>query len=128
MNELPVEKYASLKILEKRRWNDSKNMESIEIEMMSILDNLLGENPDDVISLTNLGALQSDMGNHDKALKTLRLSERLNFNDSNLYKNIGIVMINLADYRHLAKSYFEKSRELPKNEFTFVAYFDPIGH
>jgi Flp pilus assembly protein TadD len=62
--------------------------------------------------LTNLGAILSDNGKHIEALTELQKAEKLKSKDANLYRNIGIVKMNIDSERKNAKEYFNVANKL----------------
>ncbi len=114
--------------LNKDIWNDTSKWEKNNLKMEQYLNRLLLNCPNETRALTNLGATLADRGKHEEALCELLKAEKLKSNDANLYRNLGIVKMNINEERHNAKKYFEKADKLTPNNLTFVAYFDPQGY
>ncbi len=105
-----------------KKWNE--NYRTIE----QILNKLHSVYPNDVRVLTNLGAIFSDNGKYEDALTELLKAEKLGSKDANLYRNIGIVKMNICSERNNAKQYFAKAHKLNADKLTIEAYFDPQGY
>ncbi|MDR2861165.1 MAG: tetratricopeptide repeat protein [Syntrophobacterales bacterium] len=118
-----IEKLKKARDLETESWKDSKNMERIGHEIIAILKDVLKQNPENVIALTNLGAMYSNFAKYDEAFDFLKQAKNLNFIDYNLYHNLGVVSIGLKRERE-AKKYFKASSTMETNELTFSAYID----
>lgn len=114
--------------LYKEIWTDSKKWKQNHQKIEQYLTELLTLNPNNTKALTNLGAILSDNGKHKNALTELKKAEKLNSKDANLYRNIGIVKMNIESERKNAKQYFEIAKTMVSDELTIEAYFDPQGH
>ena len=121
MNEL--EKLKKANELHDESWKDSKNMERLTFEAAAMLEDVLKINPNNVVALTNLGAIYADLTRYKEALDLLNKAKKLNFCDQNLYRNLGIVSIGLKRDRE-AKKYFEIASTMEEHELTFEAYID----
>jgi len=120
-------KFTEVKSLEAKRWRNPDDIDSLNNKIISILSNILLENPQNAIALINLGAIYSDLGRYKEALEKLKVAEKLNFEDHNLYRNIAIVFVYLRE-EDKAKKYFALSSRFIPNKYTFEAYFDPHAH
>jgi len=120
-------KLQKVKSLESELWKDSKNIDNISLEIVNILEGLVVDKFQNPVTLINLGAMYSNLGRHREALKVLREAEDMKVEDSNLFFNLGVVLINLQE-ADTAKIYFEKSRLLKPGELTFQAYIDFHGY
>jgi len=109
-------------------WTDSKKGEVNHQKIEQYLTELLNVNPDNVRALINLGAILSEKGKHQIALTELKKAEKLNSKDANLYRNIGIVKMNIESERKNAEEYFEIAKTMKSDKLTIEAYFDPHGH
>ena len=118
-----IEKLKRAKELHAEAWKDSKNMKRLSFEVAAILEDVLEQNPNNMVALTNLGAIYSDFARYKEALALLKEAKKLNFRDYNLYHNLGVVSVNLQRDRE-AKKYFEIARTMKENELTFEAYID----
>ncbi len=109
-------------------WTDSKkwntNLQKIERYLIEIL----ALNPNETRALTNLGVILSNNGKYQNALSKLKQAERLNSKDANLYKNIGIVKLNIEPERQNAKEYFDIAKTMKADKLTIEAYFDPHAY
>lgn len=81
--------------LYKEIWNDSTKSKENAFKTEQYLYQLLVVSRNDTRALTNLGAIYSLHGKHEKALIELRKSEKLNTKDANLYSNIAIAKMNI---------------------------------
>ena len=118
-----IEKLKTAKALEAESWQDSKNMSRLWIEVITILEDVLKHNPENVVALTNLGAMYSNFAKYNDALNLLKKAVALNFEDKNLYFNLGVVSIGLKREKE-ASDYFIASSKMESNELTFSAYID----
>ena len=118
-----IEKLRRVKESEAEIWKNSENMEYRSLEIVDLLKGILSENPENMVALTNLGAMYSNMGKYKEALDILKRVEVMNFDDRNLYYNIGVVLANLSQEKE-ARKYFEVSTTKEPDELTFEAYFD----
>lgn len=98
--------------LYKEIWTDSKKCKVNQHKIEKYLTELLTIYPNDTRALTNLGAILSDNGKHRDALIELQKAEKLETKDANLYRNIGIVKMNIESERQNAKEYFEIADKL----------------
>lgn len=114
--------------LYKEAWAKSNKWEQNHSKIEKHLTGLLSENPNDTRALINLGAILSDNGKHKDALTELLKAEKLQSEDANLYKNIGIAKMNIESERQNAKEYFAIANKLEPDKLTIEAYFDPQGH
>ena len=118
-----IEKLQNIKRLEIETWKNSKKSEAIWLEIIDTLENIVKDNSTNIIALTNLGAAYSNFGKYNAALKLLESARDLDFEDKNLYFNIGVVLVNLQRFDE-AKNYFKLSKTKKVNELTFEAYID----
>jgi tetratricopeptide (TPR) repeat protein len=98
-------------------------MKRLWLKTAAILEDVIKQNPNNAVALTNLGAIYSNLARYKEALDLLKKARKLNFSDRNLYYNMGIVSVNLMQNRE-AKKYFTISSTLEANEWTFTAYID----
>ncbi len=109
-------------------WKDISLYDINLTEAKFHLEKLNSLNPNNSKILTNLGAILSDKGKHQEALKYLLKAEKICSKDRNLSMNIGIVKMGMENERPNAKKHFEKAESLTPNELTIEAYFDPHAH
>jgi len=121
MNE--TKKLKRVKALEAESWKSCENMERLSLEIIAILEDVLKHNPENVIALTNLGAMYSNFAKYKEALELLKKAKNLNFIDYNLYHNLGVVSVGLKREK-TARKYFKASSTMESNELTFPAYID----
>jgi tetratricopeptide (TPR) repeat protein len=114
--------------LYKEIWADTKKWKKNHYRIEQYMTELLKVYPNDTRALTNLGAILSDNGKHIEALTELQKAEKLKSKDANLYRNIGIVKMNIDSERKNAKEYFNVANKLESDELTIEAYFDPHGY
>ena len=112
-----------IKVLVDEVWKDSSKYDENYDFITSSLLNELNNNPDDIVSLTNLGAAYCDTGKYKQAEEQLRKAIVLGSNDRNTYFNLGVAIINSASQEE-AKHYFKESNKLSENELTYNAYID----
>jgi Flp pilus assembly protein TadD len=92
---------------------------------INLLNEALEENPEDVDTLTNLGAALCDTGRHEEAKFYLRKAVALGSRDRHTYFNLGVACINTNEE---SRPFFDASRAMVKSSNTWGAYFDPHGH
>ncbi len=109
-------------------WSNFKKRNENYSKIEQILTKLYSIYSNDVRVLTNFGAILSDNGKYEDALIKLLKAEKLESRDANLYRNIGIVKMNINSERKDAKKYFEMANKLNADELTIEAYFDPQGY
>jgi len=109
-------------------WEDMNKWNVNLSQCEGILIQYLEDEPNNVESLTSLGAVLSDLGKPRKALKYLKEAEKIGSDDKNLYWNIAVTKMNLNDERPFAMQYFEKAKQLKANPRTIKAYFDAQAH
>jgi tetratricopeptide (TPR) repeat protein len=98
--------------LYKEIWVDTKKWKKNHYRIEQYMTELLKVYPNDTRALTNLGAILSDNGKHIEALTELQKAEKLKSKDANLYRNIGIVKMNIDSERKNAKEYFNVANKL----------------
>jgi len=111
------------KALETESWKDSESMDRLWPEVVAVLEDVLEQDPQNVIALTNLGAMYSNLGRYEEALGLLDKAEGMNFKDRNLFNNKGIVFVNLKREDE-ARKYFKTASKMEPHELTFEAYID----
>ena len=111
--------------LQKDVWKDTSLWKDNFTTAIAILEAALKFNPNDVVTLTNLGAACCDLGNHEKAKPFLEKAIQLGSLDKNTYFNLGVACINTQSI-HLP--HFNKANTLTANDKTWEAYFDPHAH
>jgi tetratricopeptide (TPR) repeat protein len=110
-------------------WQHPETWGQDHAEAHAILKRALKLDKMNTTTLTNIGAVLSNMGKHKEALKILRKAELIGTSDRNLFFNIGVVLMDLSDTTRLnARDYFELASTMEPSIDTFEAYFDPQGH
>ena len=110
-----------VKHLEGSSWKDFAKKDAMWQGLVADLERILAHDPENVLALTNLGALYSNLMQYEAALQVLLKAVQLNCKDSNLYFTLGVVSIGLEQEKE-AKKYFKKALSLEPNPFTLEAY------
>ena len=100
------------------RWD--ANMAAAE----AVLRRALAQSPQDVATLTCLGAVLCDQGNYQEAVTLLDLAVKLGSGDSHTHYNLGVVLLGHAQPGK-ARAAFKKAQGYPASALTWQAYFDP---
>ncbi len=79
--------------------------------MVKELDEILLIEPENTSALINIGAINSDMGENEKALEYLRMALNLGSEDKNLFVNLAIVMIYMEKHQAEYLEYLEDAEE-----------------
>lgn len=108
--------------LKSTRWKELMEESTYFFEKSLVLE------PNNIETLTNLGASLSTRGKHKQALEFLKAAEAAGSTDKNTFFNIGVSMMNIGSERGMARDYFTKACNYTKNPNTIEAYFDPHGH
>jgi Flp pilus assembly protein TadD len=80
-----------------------------------------------VETLTNCGAILSDIGQFAAAERLLRRAVDMNSVDRNTYLNLGVVLMNIGTHEE-AQACFAKGRALTADASTLAAHFDPMAY
>lgn len=95
---------------------------------VELFKKVLAADAEDPVALTNLGAVLTDMGSHETALKILQKAENIGSEDAHLYHNIGAAMIHISsDTRSKAGYYFKKASNLVGRAETCKAQYEYAG-
>ena len=95
---------------------------------IQVLKDALVKDPNNTITLTNLGAALCDFGRHESAIPYLEKAIFLGSKDRHTYFNLGVACINCEKHRSNSSQYFNQAKDLESSEKTWEAYFDPHGH
>lgn len=110
-------------------WKNQENWTALLQEAIDLLKKALKVYPENTVLLTNLGCVLSDFGSHGNALRELKKAEKIGSNDSHLFYNIAVAMMNLdARSRSNARDYFARASSLKPCADTMEAYFDCHAH
>lgn len=115
-------------LLEQQRWTQPQNWEALNIQIITLLEDILLHNPACSPALVNLGAIYSDQGDYIKALKLFEKARQLGYEERNLYMNLGYVSIYLQKPESEYAGYFNSAKNKEASSHTFEAYFDPHSH
>ncbi|MCW9024721.1 MAG: tetratricopeptide repeat protein [Gammaproteobacteria bacterium] len=98
------------------------------VSAIQLFKKILAEDSENVVALTNLGAVLTDMGSHETALKLLQKAESLGLEDAHLCHNIGAAMLHISsDTRSKAGYYFKKASNLVGQTDTIRALYEYAG-
>lgn len=110
-------------------WKDQALWEELHREAISLFRKASKLDPRNTIVLTNLGCALADSGNHSAAFRILKKGEEIGSEDSHLFFNIAVAMMNLnARSRVRARDYFDRASNLHPRDDTMKAYFDYHAH
>ena len=111
--------------LDEEVWKNTKVWEINYTKIIKISDEALKHDPNNIITLTNLGAALSNSSSHEKAIKVLQKAINLGSIDRHTYFNMGVACVN-TQKEHM--SFFKKAGKLKNSDYTFEAYFDPQAY
>jgi len=92
---------------------------------VKLLKEALVLEPDNVTTLTNLGAALCDSGKHQEAKQHLKKAISLGSKDRHTYFNMGVACKNTRSDHN---EYFQRASQMERTEGTWEAYFDPHAH
>ncbi len=118
----------NVKKLQAKRWENEDHWDTLNELLVKELDEILLIEPENTSALINIGAINSDMGENEKALEYLRMALNLGSEDKNLFVNLAIVMIYMEKHQAEYLEYLEDAEGKVENPLTFKAYFDPQSH
>ena len=87
----------------------------------------LGQEPDDTLLLTGLGAVLCDQGKHEQATTVLRRAVELGSGDRNTFFNLGVSILNSGTHEE-AMTLLSRAKSLEPSSQSWEAYFDPQAH
>lgn len=123
-----TQRLENVKKLQAKRWDNEDYWDEINDLLLKELEDILTIEPQNTSALINLGAVLSDAGENENALKVLKIAVDLGSEDKNLYTNIAIVMVDLGMHAEEYHEYLEIAENMDENPLTFKAYFDPQSH
>lgn len=100
------------------RWDE--NMAAAE----AMLRRALLQSPQDIATLTGLGAVLCDQGKYQEAVALLDLAVKLGSGDSHTHYNLGVALLGHAQPA-TARAAFKKAQRYPASALTWQACFDP---
>ncbi|MFM9925003.1 hypothetical protein VLK31_18570 [Variovorax sp. H27-G14] len=100
------------------RW--AQNMAAAQ----TLLTGALNESPNDLVTLTCLGAVLCDQAKYGDAIDLLERAVALGSNDGHTHYNLGVARVGCALNRQ-AKIAFKRAQGLRASPETWTAYFDP---
>ncbi len=126
MNDRETNDHA--KALVREAWASTEKWASLYDEAVALLRPLAGADDASSETLTNYGAILSDIGQHAAAERFLRRAEACGSSYRNTSYNLAVALMNLAR-RPEARPLFEKAVKMAKEDDpTIQAYFDPQGY
>ena len=114
--------------LQAKRWENEDYWDDINDLLIKELEDILTLEPQNTSALINLGAVLSDSGENENALKILKIALDLGSEDKNLYTNIAIVMVDLGMNPEHYHEYMETAENFSEDPLTFKAFFDPNAY
>lgn len=118
----------NVKKLQAKRWDNEDHWDAINDLLIKELDEILVIEPQNTAALINIGAIYSDMGENETALKYLKTALNLGSEDKNLLINLSIVMVYMEKHPEEYHEYLETAEGKTEDPLTFKAYFDPQSH
>ncbi|WP_027379873.1 tetratricopeptide repeat protein [Chryseobacterium daeguense] len=123
-----VKRLQNVKKLQAKRWENEDHWDELNDLLIKELDEILLIEPENTAALINIGAIYSDMGENQKAMKYLKTALSLGSEDKNLYINLAIVMVYMEKHQEEYHEYLEIAEDKKEDPLTFKAYFDPQSH
>lgn len=124
MNNI-TQRLENVKKLQAKRWDNEDHWDAINDLLIKELDEILLIEPQNTAALINIGAIYSDMGENETALKYLKTALDLGSEDKNLFINLSIVMVYMEKHPEEYHEYLETAEDKKEDPLTFKAYFDP---
>lgn len=118
----------NVKKLQAKRWENEDHWDAINDLLIKELDEILLLEPENTSALINIGAIYSDMGENEEAIRYLKTALALGSEDKNLFVNLAIVMIYMEKHQEEYLEYLEEAEDKIEHPLTFKAYFDPQSH
>lgn len=118
----------NVKKLQAKRWENEDHWDELNDLLIKELDEILLVEPENTSALVNIGAVYSDIGENEKALKYLMTALHLGSEDKNLFINLAIVMVYIEKHPEEYHEYLEEAEDKTEDPLTFKAYFDPQSH
>lgn len=127
MNNI-TQRLQNVKKLQSKRWENEDHWDELNDLLIKELDEILLIEPENTAALINIGAIYSDMGENQKAMKYLKTALSLGSEDKNLYINLAIVMVYMEIHQEEYHEYLEIAEDKKEDPLTFKAYFDSQSH
>ncbi|AZA80467.1 hypothetical protein C1637_22955 [Chryseobacterium lactis] len=118
----------NVKKLQAKRWDNDDHWDELNDLLVKELDEILLIEPENTAALINIGAIYSDMGENEEALRYLKKALALGSNDKNLFVNLAVVLIYMEKHQEEYLEYLEEVEDKVEDPLTFKAYFDPQAH
>lgn len=115
----------NVKKLQAKRWENEDHWDAINDLLIKELDEILALEPENTSALINIGAIYSDMGEDEQALKYLYQALNLGSADKNLFINLAIVMTYMGKHPEEYHEFLEIAEDKTEDPLTFKAHFDP---
>ncbi|MBK1897782.1 tetratricopeptide repeat protein [Chryseobacterium paridis] len=127
MNNI-TQRLENVKKLQAKRWENEDHWDAINELLIKELEEILLIEPENTSALINIGAIYSDMGENEEAVRYLKTALALGSEDKNLFVNLAIVMIYMEKHQAEYLEYLEDAEDKIEDPLTFKAYFDPQSH
>ncbi len=108
-------------------WSNSEKFKMNCSEVIKMLQSALVDEPNNISTLTNLGAALCDIGSHQEASDYLLKAIELGSKDKNTFYNLGVSYVNSGAHEE-GRKFFKLASNLEKSDETWDAYFDPMAH
>lgn len=120
-----IHRLQNVKKLQAKRWENEDHWDAINDLLIKELDEILALEPENTSALINIGAIYSDMGEDEQALKYLHQALNLGSADKNLFINLAIVMTYMGKHAEEYHEFLEIAEDKTEDPLTFKAHFDP---
>lgn len=120
-----IHRLQNVKKLQAKRWENEDHWDAINDLLIKELDEILALEPENTSALINIGAIYSDMGEDEQALKYLYQALNLGSADKNLFINLAIVMTYMGKHSEEYHEFLEIAEDKTEDPLTFKAHFDP---
>ena len=127
MNNI-TQRLENVKKLQAKRWKNEDHWDTLNDLLIKELDEILLIEPQNTAALINIGAIYSDMGENETAIRYLKTALDLGSEDKNLFVNLAIVMVYMEMHQEEYHEYLEEAEDKTEDPLTFKAYFDPQSH
>ncbi len=107
-------------------WQNADIWETHYRKAVALLRSALKMEPENIITLTNLGTALCDTGKYQQARLFLEKAITLGSQDYNTYFNLAVAIINSSDED--AMPFFSRAVGKEPSPHTWAAYFDPQAH
>ena len=120
-----IQRLENVKKLQAKRWENEDHWDTLNDLLIKELDEILLIEPQNTAALINIGAIYSDMGENETAIRYLKTALDLGSEDKNLFVNLAIVMVYMEMHQEEYHEYLETAENMAEDPLTFKAYFDP---